>query len=103
MLINLTMHDININGDIIPPSGGVARCSEGSLKCTSIDGYPVAIKQFTDTIGLPPAKPDTYYIVSTLVRISNPHRTDILSPDLPVRDDCGNIIGCQIFIKNKGS
>jgi len=103
MIINLTQHDININGVIIPPSGGVARCSEGSTRAGTIEGFPVATKTFSDTIGLPEPQASVYYIVSTLVRLANQHRTDILSPDLPIRDDNGCVCGCQILIRNKGN
>jgi translation initiation factor 2 gamma subunit (eIF-2gamma) len=62
----------------IPPSGDVARCT-----ATSLVG---------EVVGLPDPIEGTIFIVSALVRLAVPHRTDVASPgpgDL-VRDAGGN-------------
>ena len=87
MFVNLTPHDVTVKGKTIPPSGGVARCSEGITRVPDIDDMPVAVKTFSETMGLPEPAEDVYFIVSTIVRIANPDRKDILSPDLPIYGD----------------
>jgi hypothetical protein len=39
--------------------------------------------------------PNTYYIVSQIIKNALPHRDDLLVPADVVRDDRGNIIGCK--------
>ena len=99
MFVNLTGHNINIAGKCIKPSGGLARCSEGITRIPDIEGVPLGVKTFSPTVGLPEPEEDIIYIVSTIVRIANPERRDIVSPDLPIYDN-GCKTGCQVLIGN---
>lgn len=44
--------------------------------------------------GLPEPQPDTLLIVSALVRLAVPHRTDVVSSGSLVRDESGRPVGC---------
>lgn len=103
-IINLTPHEINIftaeGGKIkIPPSGTVARVSVQRQKVgeITVDGKTIPIHKnvYGEVENLPDPKPDTIYIVSSLVAQAVPHREDVLIPDDAVRDAEGKIIGVK--------
>jgi hypothetical protein len=97
MKINLTPHAINIGGIAIQPSGTVARVSVTRAKIGDIDGIPCFRPTFGPVQDLPDYDPDCVLIVSAMVR-THPdvaHRADVASPGALVRDDKGNIIGCD--------
>ena len=50
-----------------------------------------------EIINLPKPKPDTYYIVSTMVAQAWPAREDFISPGTLVHDADGHIVGCIDF------
>jgi hypothetical protein len=95
--INLTPHDIVLNnGTIYPPSGEVARV--GSEFIDAEHGF-VSIK-YTDIQGLPKPQPNTFYIVSSMVK-STTDRKDVIAPATShpevVRNDKGHIISVPTF------
>lgn len=94
-IINLTPHAINLPGRTIPPSGIVARVSVERRFAKTIDGITVCKTTYGKTENLPEYQPDTYYIVSLLVRQANPEAIDLLSSGEVQRDSEGNIIGCM--------
>lgn len=100
-IINLTPHDINVvksEDDIItfPRSGTIARVAQSS---TPVDmpsaNVPFTRSSFGNVTDLPAPAHDTYYIVSRMVADAVKDRTDLVVPNGLVRDDGGNIIGCQ--------
>jgi hypothetical protein len=96
-IINLTPHTITAAGVAIPPSGDIARVSVTRTQRGDINGIPVFVPTFGDVAGLPNPAPDTAYLVSAMVR-SHPavaSRADVCSPGALIRDDAGNIIGCD--------
>ncbi len=96
-IINLTPHTINIGTLAIPASGHIARVAVTRRPLGDIDGIPTYAPTFGDVTGLPDMATDTIYIVSAMVR-SHPalaDRLDVCSPGQPVRDDAGQIIGCD--------
>lgn len=117
-IINLTPHEITVIGKELgqewkyPASGQVARCSVTRelvdyVQETWIDDHgieeegviPVYVASFGAVEGLPPAQPDTVYLVSSLVAQALRGRKDLLSPDDTVRDKAGQIIGCRGFAR----
>jgi hypothetical protein len=96
-IINLTPHSITVAGRAIPPNGNVARVAVTRTQRGDINGIPVFVPKFGPVEGLPDYDPDCVLIVSALVR-NHPdcsHRDDVASPGQLVRDECGNIIGCD--------
>ena len=106
-LINLTPHAINLMaGDAtitVPPSGVVARCTttRTQVDVLTVDGVqiPVNSLSFGEVQGLPAPKPDTMYVVSSLVANAAKDRQDLLTVDDAVRDAGGNIIGCRALAR----
>lgn len=97
-LINLTPHDIHVlEGETVstyPASGQQARVNTTQTQVGEINGAPILRPSYSEVEGLPAPAPDTYYIVSMLVRSAAPGRTDLLSPDsgaTAVRDEKGLI------------
>ena len=106
-VVNLTPHEVRIfddNGNeilCIPPSGQVARIKTEQTVIGYINGVPVVKTVFREVLNLPEPKPNTIFIVSSLVAQAVPHRKDIVAPDTSpqsaVRDATGNIIGVKRF------
>jgi hypothetical protein len=99
-IVNCTPHDIHIfhsagNRTTIPSSGTVARCSPIPTKTDSINGIDTFVTRLGPVRDLPDSQPDTIYIVSLAVREKESHREDLYSPFDLVRDDKGNVIGCN--------
>ena len=102
-LINLTPHEINIitpEGEMkIPPSGVIARVGviRERIGEVFIDGkfIPVYKNKFGSVENLPDPKPDTLYVVSSIVAQAVSNRKDVVVPDDSVRDEQGSIIGVR--------
>lgn len=99
-LINLTPHAINLPDRTVPPSGTVARCAEVTTSVGNIDGIELISRSYGEVTDLPAPQPETYYIVSALVRAALPERADLLSPGDVIRDADGKIIGAKNLIRN---
>jgi hypothetical protein len=99
LLINLTPHAIHVNGNTIEPdkSYPIPRISMSRTKVDEFHGIPIYTNLIGNTENLPDKQDGVCYIVSTLVRINNPNRFDLISPGNLIRDDKGNIIGCDGF------
>lgn len=107
--VNCTPHAItlilNNHTQTLEPSGSVPRVSALSTTLPSIelenDGIfiPITKSVLGELTGLPPIAPNTFYITSLLVaqKAKELGRSDVLSPNV-VRDDKGNIIGCNGFV-----
>jgi hypothetical protein len=100
-LINLTPHQVDIKDMAgytisIPASGQLARCTQTEIQKATIGGLiRVTEQSFGEVIGLPEPRPDTWLIVSRLVKSAVPHRGDVVCPGTGIRDADGKIIGCQ--------
>lgn len=105
-LVNLTPHALNLMpsgpaGPVvtIPPSGQVARCAvdRKQVDTVTVKGVTVPVNQtqFGAVSDLPAPRPDTIYVVSTLVAQAVPGRRDVFIVDDAVRDDQGRIIGAR--------
>lgn len=102
-IINLTPHTISCSLDeqkIEYLSQGIARIQTAQVKIGELNEIPIYRTVYRNPINLPETKEDTFYIVSALVRCALPERKDLLSPCNFIRDDKGNILGCQGFDSN---
>ncbi|MBE2204593.1 MAG: hypothetical protein IAE94_09680 [Chthoniobacterales bacterium] len=103
-ILNYTPHPIKVvNPDKSLTeftSHGIARCAAKSEKVAEVDGIPCFTTKYGQVENLPEQKPGVVLIVSALVRTQLPERLDLLSPSGLVRDDKGNVIGCQGFDTN---
>jgi hypothetical protein len=105
-LINLTPHALTVfdadnNPITFPKCDNPARVTVSSEVVYALGSIEVSTAIYGDVYNLPESKPDTYYIVSMLVRQALPERTDLLSPGELVRDEGGNAIGCRGLTCNK--
>lgn len=102
-IINLTPHTINLyrNGEMIMaiPSSGVARVSVTSQVIGEVNGFPIKQNVYGEIIDLPDPIGETVYIVSALVAQAAKDRTDLLVVNDTVRNENGQIIGCQGFAR----
>lgn len=102
MIINMTPHPVHIvdgDGRVLreyPASGAQIRLRSETVKEGELpDGTPLSKTVFGEAIGLPEERAGTYYIVSQLVKSALPNRADLLVPAEVLRDQSGNIVGCQ--------
>lgn len=119
-IVNLTPHDINVyrEGDldeyhrvkfgcrpycVIPPATQpTARIitQERPVGPFSMDNgveIPLSERSMSHVQNLPAPVAGTFYIVSTIVALYAPHRTDLLVPTGNVRSRNGVIVGCTGF------
>lgn len=118
-LVNLTPHDVNIYREedldeyhrvkfgrrpycVIPPSAQpTARIITHErpvdpLNMGDVD-IPLNEKVMSHIQNLPAPVDGTFYIVSTIVALYAPHRSDLLAPTGNVRSRNGVIVGCIGF------
>ena len=103
-IINLTPHSITVqNGGgskVYPASEIAARVAFTQKVVGQVDGFSVSKTEYGEVTGLPPQAPDTFYIVSMLVKNAAPDRQDLLCPDSgrAIRDASGNIVAVPGFV-----
>ena len=115
-VVNLTPHAITlVSGDwettVTIPSSGVVRVEQTARTVdmvTIADGehtiaMPVLATTFGAITGLPPAVPDTIYIVSLIaaqrIRVEHPERNDVFVVADTVRDNDGRIVGARALAR----
>jgi hypothetical protein len=103
--VNLTPHDIKVvlaSGycKTIPTTGMVARVETESCQVGTCLSVPMFKTEFGKTENLPKQRENILLIVSAIVRNANPERRDLISPKGLIRDDKGNILGCEGFDMN---
>ena len=101
-IINLTPHDLNVSHPdlgmvTIPRSGEVARAVTSTKPVGEINGFPVTQTEFGDVEGLSEPREGVFFVVSRLVLQAAPHRTDLLAPGPLLRDEQGQVVGCEGF------
>jgi len=106
--VNLTPHAISVRGSdgaatgiTIAPSGEVARVSVNTQKTGNVEGLPAMIQSTGAVEGLPLMVSGAVFIVSAMVRIAMPDRTDVCSPGVLIRDDSGQPVGCIGLVFNQ--
>lgn len=103
-IVNATPHDINLYKDgklvkIFPPCGQIARMKENKTKVGRLCEVDVYKTTYDGIKDLPESERNTCFIVSMAVANSEEakNRYDLIYVGDMVRDDDGNIIGCQSF------
>ena len=98
-IVNLTPHEITLCGERLP-SSGVARVAQTTQQVDQINGIPVNRVSFGEVNGLPEAQKDTIYIVSKIVAEAvKGQRNDVYIVDKTIRNEQGQIIGCEALAK----
>lgn len=108
--VNLTPHQIDViteAGDVlhISASGKVARLDEQREARPSIGGIAVSCATYGtpyllagDVRGeFPEPRPNAVFIVSGMMLAHFTHRTDVVAPGKAIRNEAGQIIGCDGF------
>lgn len=109
MIVNLTPHKLVIRLGvetenpltITYPSAGVARCSVESVPAGDHEAIPLVYARYAEVTGLPDPQEDVLYVVSAVVRLALPHRTDLASPGGLIRDNEGRVVAAQHLIVNE--
>jgi hypothetical protein len=103
---NLTPHPITLLGKRtvnIEPAGTVARIAarESPAGHLNIGDLPVPLwgRRTGQMVGLPPAIYGQWLVVSRVVALGAPERTDLLVPHHLVRDHDGTVVGCAGFAR----
>lgn len=102
MFINMCKHEIKVQQSdgtfkVIPPSGKVARCSQQSTIVSTHLGVDLIQTTFGEVEDLPEPSEGVLLIVSGMVRTALPNRKDLVSPGDMLRDEKGNVTGCNGF------
>ena len=99
-LINLTDHTINPPGMRIPPSGAVARCEVDERHVGQVGAVKLLTRKYQQPENVPAPAPGVIYIVSAVVRLQMPNRTDVASPGRKICDDSGRVLGVTDLVLN---
>lgn len=106
-IINLTTHAWNVQTrrgwTVIPSAGRKSRADLELVVVDQLDGMDVVVRRFGGTVNLPPPRPDTFYLVSTITAEAAPDRKDLLVPGSKVYDErTGRLLGCQYLLAING-
>ena len=109
-IFNLTPHKVNIvdeEGNVIKTfeSRGVARATQKDVEVGILEGIPIIESTFGKIVGLLEPSEGVFYIVSALTAkaasLSGRSTEDLLLTGKTVRNDDGQIIGCQALCRYK--
>lgn len=109
-IINLTPHAVNIvdeKGNTIKTfeSAGVARATQKDVEVGMLEDIPLIETTFGEPVDLPEYSQGMYYIVSALTAkaasLSGRGTEDLLLTGKTVRNNDGQIIGCQALARYK--
>ncbi len=112
-IVNLTPHEVNINGVAVPPSGTVARVATVQRDVGTVvfgeTTIPVVQNTYGAVEGLPGPEPGTVYLVSSLVlgalEAQGIYREDVFAPDTgpqgAIRGPDGQIRGVKRLVGMK--
>jgi hypothetical protein len=110
IIINMTPHTVHIvdeEGNVIKTfeSRGVARATQKDVEVGMLEGIPIIESTFGKIVGLLEPSEGVFYIVSALTAkaasLSGRSTEDLLLTGKTVRNDDGQIIGCQALCRYK--
>ncbi len=67
MFVNLCRHPVNVNGQVVEPSGEEARVDTEAVQTREVMGVPVQVKSWGVVVGLPAPVAGTWFLVSGVV------------------------------------
>lgn len=94
MIRNFTPHEINLPDRNIP-SEGSARVNVFYMEVYKHDGVSIVKGSYSGMTGLPDQQDGTLLIVSLMVKLALPGRTDLVSPGKLTRNAEGQVTGCE--------
>ena len=100
-IINCTPHPVTIcdaEGNtlrVIESNGNPIRLAAKTVPAGEFDGIPLSRTEFGEPVNLPEPEEGTLFIVSQIVKNAIPGRSDLVVPAEVLRDDKGQIVGCQ--------
>ena len=106
MIRKLTSHPVAVllvDGSTVtlPPYGPVPRAAQKDEPVGSVElqrqAVPVVRSTYGQVVGLPPAEPGVFLVVSSLVAQAALERDNLLVPAGPVRDEQGRVGACRRF------
>lgn len=105
MIINCTPHPVSIikklsNGHtmlkkLFEPAEVPVRLAVQTVRKGEMEGVPLSHTVFGEPQNLPEQRKGVLLIVSQLVKNSCPWRRDLVVPAEVIRDNRGNVIGCE--------
>ena len=102
-----TVHIVDEEGNVIKTfeSRGVARATQKDVEVGMLEGIPIIESTFGKRVGLLEPSEGVFYIVSALTAkaasLSGRSTEDLLLTGKTVRNDDGQIIGCQALCRYK--
>ena len=101
-IVNLTPNSIHfLSGLVLPPSGDEVHCHQQERSVGNIYDIPLVEISFGDVSGLPPAQPDTIYIVPGLIAAIG--RDDVFVPALDPDNVCVSLTRVVGYISDIAS
>lgn len=104
MIKNLTPHPLKVrlaNGEFreFPKCENPLRISTKTSQIRLVEGIPLFATEMGAPENVPPVESGVYYVVSRLAASHENlrHRQDLLCPGPLVRDEKGQVIGCEGF------
>ena len=98
-LINLTPHDVNLNGVVFGRSSAPARVSSTQEVVDEVELPEAKIQVFKTVLGsvvdLPDPSKGVIFLVSRMVASAAPSRSDLAVPGPLLRDENGVVIGSK--------
>lgn len=102
-LVNLCPHSMIVEGVetvYLPPAAFPARLRLEETEVGYLDGIPIVEQKALDPVGLPSENQGVLLVVSSMLRVAQPHRLDLVSPTRLIRNDLGEVIGCRALCCN---
>lgn len=103
-VVNITPHTVKIGEIVLPQHDEIPaiRVNQHEELLFTVRGIPIKLLVYEppDLSVLPPATPDTIYVVSRLVAdIYKDHREDLVFPYSFTRTNSGRILGCRALAR----
>jgi len=102
-IINCTPHPVEMRSGSgllltsFEPSGYVPRVLQRYIPLPKIDGFSITAREVYEVVGMPEPQLGTMYIVSSMVAMALPNRTDLLVPRPFYDRNTGQTIGATGF------
>lgn len=105
-IINLTPHAVTVSGprgSLVLPSEGAARVADRATPSGGIGVVDVVEVSFGEVQGLPEPREGVVLLVSRVLALARPSRSDLVFPFGEIRDDNGAIVAVSALARIQGS